>query len=56
MTEEFENKSIEDALASFKEMVAEGHEHFKVMVEDYSYCKCNDIIRRVLELDKGELC
>jgi len=49
-------KEIEELLSSFREMVAEEHEHFKVMVEDYSYCKCNDIIRRALELDEDELC
>ena len=54
--EENTRKEIEEELNSFREMVAEEYEHFKAMVEIYSYCKCNDIIRRVLELDEDELC
>lgn len=52
MTEEFENKSIEDILASFREMVAEEHAHYKAMVEAYILMQQGAIIEKALK-DEG---
>lgn len=52
MTEEFENKSIEDILYSFREMIAEDHAHYKAMVEAYTLMQQGAIIEKVLK-DEG---
>ena len=52
MTEEFENKSVEDILDSFREMVAEDQVHYKAMVEAYTLMKQGAIIEKALK-DKG---
>jgi len=54
MTEEFENKSIEGILDSFREMVAEDHAHYKAMVEAYTLVQQGAIIEKVLK-DEGIL-
>ena len=52
MTEEFENKSIEDILDSFREMVVEDHAHYKAMVEAYILMQQGAIIEKALK-DEG---
>ena len=52
MTEEFENKSIEDILDSFRETVAEEHAHYKAIIEAYTLMQQGVIIEKVLK-DEG---
>ena len=52
MTEEFENKSIEDILDSFRKMVAEEHVHYKAMIEAYTLMQQGAIIEKALK-DEG---
>ena len=52
MTEEFENKSIEDILDSFREMIAEDWAHYKAMVEAYTLMQQGAIIEKALK-DEG---
>ena len=54
--EENIKKEIEEELNSFREMVAEDYKHFKAMIEVYSYCKCQDVIRKILESNEDESC
>ena len=52
MTEEFENKSIEDTLDSFREMIAEDRVHYKAMIEAYALMQQGAIIEKALK-DEG---
>ena len=52
MTEKFENKSIEDILDSFREMVAEDQAHYRAMVEAYILMQQGAIIEKALK-DEG---
>jgi len=52
MTEEFENKSIEDILDSFREMVAEDQIHYRAMVEAHTLIQQGAIIEKALK-DEG---
>lgn len=52
MTKEFENKSLENILDSFRETVAEEHAHYKAIIEAYILMQQGAIIEKVLK-DEG---